>query len=146
MVRCGFKPTFNTFSLIKWGCSVLKCLWEIRLLWLHLLLLMPFARIHCAWIKTTNQSQEEYLTECQSLLLHTLRAAQLPCACKQKKTKEKQANKKELDWATPWGEGLWRQAGAQWWRMGRDIEVVFVQIFKPNLFSILPTSALTLEL
>ncbi len=46
------------------------------LLWLHLLPLRPFARIHRSLVKTTNQSQEEYLTECQPLLLHTL--LQLP--------------------------------------------------------------------
>ncbi len=54
---------------------------KIRLLWLHLLLLMPFARIHHIWTKITKQSQEEYLTACQSLLVHTLQAAPLPCAC-----------------------------------------------------------------
>ncbi len=41
---------------------------------------MPFARTHCSQIKTTNQSLEECLIECQSLLLHMLRAAPLPRA------------------------------------------------------------------
>ncbi len=49
---------------------------------------MPFARIHRQNIqsepepiKTANQNQEEYLTECQSLLLHTPQAAPLPRWC-----------------------------------------------------------------
>ncbi len=49
-----------------------------KYIWLHLLLLMPFTRIHCAQIKTTNQSQQECLTEDQSLLVHTLWAAPFP--------------------------------------------------------------------
>ncbi len=52
---------------------------KIRLLWLYIVLLLPFARIHCNRIKTTNQSQGERLMECQSLLVHT--ADPLPRAC-----------------------------------------------------------------
>ena len=45
------------------------------------MLLIPFARIHRDRFKITNQRQEECLTECQSLLVHTLWTAPLPCIC-----------------------------------------------------------------
>ena len=48
----------------------------IMLLWLHLLPLMPFARIHRTQIKTANQRRSIW-----QRVLHTLRAAPLPRAC-----------------------------------------------------------------
>ncbi len=71
-----------TFCHMCWNCRYgltvvheTDNLWKIRLLWLHLLLLQPSARIHCAGIKTTGQGQEECLMERQSLLVLTPRAA-----------------------------------------------------------------------
>lgn len=42
------------------------------------MLLKAFARIYHAWRKTTYQSQEQRLTQCQSLLVHTLRSPPFP--------------------------------------------------------------------
>ncbi len=99
--------------------------------WLRPLLLMLFARIHHAQIKTTHQSQEECLTECacsHSVNLSVFskqmqwwmktttkqpsneKTAHLSFAKNsfhnKDKDKEKQAKKKELDRAAMWGEAL----------------------------------------
>ena len=73
---------WNIMSLLSL-CPDRSTTWEkiicgkVRILWLHPVLLMPFAKMHHSQMKTTNQSPEECLTECQSRLVHTLQVALL---------------------------------------------------------------------
>ncbi len=56
---------------------------KIRVLWLHLMLLITLARIYHDRIKTTSQSQEEYLTvsfnHCSSTRCRQLPSSTPPC-------------------------------------------------------------------
>lgn len=53
----------------------------VQFLGRHPVLLMQFVIVHCAQNKTTNQSQEERLTERQLLLMHMMWAVMSPHAC-----------------------------------------------------------------
>ncbi len=121
----------------------------IRLLWLHLLLLTPFARIHCARIKTTNQNQKKWLQTAPlpGTCAHSVKlsifsewtqwqtTAYMTKTSKQNKTnEEKQAKKKELDRAMLRGGAL--EAGLECSRERGG------GTCKSTLVSVLPTSAL----
>ncbi len=131
-------------------------LWKkIMLVWLHLLLLRPFARLHRARIKTTNQSQKEYLTACPaphcrqrpcpSAHSHLQRADTMADKQPPKNRLHSLHDEDKLTGEDQW-PGLWRRAGVQR-REGEGPGGCTRSNFraKSTLFSVLPTATLRLQ-